>query len=316
MPSSWADAERENTRLIGIGLMCAAVTSFAFLDATGKYIVSVAALPVLQVAWFRFFSHAVFNVVAFGPRPVFRAFRSTRPWLQIFRGILLFSTTALNFAALRYLQLDMIATVFFLSPFLVAILAGPILGEWIGWRRMVAIMIGFSGVLLIVRPGFGGVHWAIIYSFGATTIYAAYAVITRYLARHDSTIVTQIHTPLAGTILLFPLAAYFWTWPSDVLTWVLLFMTGTIGGFGHYLLILAHKNTPAPILAPFTYIGLFFQTTLGYLVFSDVPSIWTLAGGAVIISSGLYLLYRERTVGPRSKSKMAENETSLRPPTI
>ncbi len=316
MPSSWAESETDNTRLIGIGLMCCAITSFAFLDATAKYIVSVAALPVLQVAWFRFFSHAVFNVVAFGPRPVLRAFKSTRPWLQILRGILLFSTTALNFAALRYLQLDMIATVFFLSPFIVAILAGPILGEWIGWRRLLAVMAGFSGVLLVVRPGFGGVHWAIIYSFASTIVYASYIVITRYLSRHDSTIVTQIHTPLAGTILLFPAAAYFWTWPADTLTWVLLFMTGTIGGFGHYLLILAHKNTPAPVLAPFTYIGLIFQTTLGYVVFSDVPSVWTLAGGAVIVSSGLYLLYRERTVGARKKSKLAANETSLRPPTI
>jgi drug/metabolite transporter (DMT)-like permease len=296
--------------------MCTAIISFAFLDATAKYVVSVAAVPVLQAAWFRFFSHAVFNVVVFGPRPVLRAFKSTRPWLQIFRGIVLFSTTALNFAALRYLQLDLIATVFFLSPFIVAILAGPILGEWIGWRRMIAITLGFSGVLLIVRPGFGGVHWAIIYSFGATIVYAGYAVLTRYLARHDPSIVTQVHTPLAGTILLFPAAAYFWTWPTDVLTWVLLFATGTVGGFGHYLLILAHRHTPAPILAPFTYVGLIFQIALGYAIFADVPSTWTLAGGAVIIMSGLYLLYRERTVGPRTKNKLAEHETSLRPPTI
>lgn len=316
MPQSWADSEADNTRLIGIGLMCSAIISFAFLDAAAKYLVSVLAVPVLQAAWFRFFGHAVLNVVAFGPRPVLRAFRSSRPWLQVLRGIILFSTTALNFAALRYLQLDLIATMFFLSPFIVAILAGPILGEWIGWRRMVAITLGFSGVVLIVRPGFGGVHWAIIYSFAATVIYAGYAVLTRYLARHDSSIVTQVHTPLAGTILLFPAAAYFWTWPADLLTWVLLFTTGAIGGFGHYLLILAHRHTPAPILAPFTYVGLIFQITLGYLIFADVPDIWTLAGGAVIISSGLYLLYRERRVGPRTKSPVAENETSLRPPTI
>jgi drug/metabolite transporter (DMT)-like permease len=276
--------------------MCIAIVSFSFLDATAKYIVTFAALPVLQVAWFRFFSHAVLNAIAFGPRSSLLAFKSNRPWLQLLRGFLLFSTTALNFAALRYLQLDLIATMFFLSPFIVAVLAGPFLGEWIGWRRFMAIMVGFSGVLLIVRPGFGGVHWAIIYSVGATAGYACYNVLTRYLARHDSSLVTQIHTPIAGTILLFPAAAYFWIWPTDMLTWVLLFATGAIGGSGHYLLILAHRNTPAPILAPFTYVGIVSQTALGYLVFSDVPSWWTLGGGAVIISSGLYLLYRERTV--------------------
>ncbi len=301
MPPAWAQADRDFSRLAGIGLMCCAIVSFSFLDAAAKYIVTFAALPVLQVAWFRFFSHAVLNIAVFGPRDCMRAFKSSRPGLQMLRGVLLFSTTALNFAALRYLQLDLIATMFFLSPFIVAILAGPILDEWIGWRRFIAILVGFSGVLLIVRPGFGGVHWAIVYSFGATSVYACYIVLTRYLARHDSSLITQIHTPLAGTVLLFPLAAYVWVWPPDLLIWILLFATGTIGGAGHYLLILAHRNTPAPVLSPFTYIGLVSQTALGYAVFSDVPDVWTLAGGSVIIGSGLYLLYRERTVGPRKR---------------
>ena len=316
MSSSWAESETDNTRLIGIGLICSAVTCFAFFDATAKYIVSVTALPVLQVVWFRFFSHAVYNFVIFGPGPAMRAFKSTRLGLQILRSAFLFATTAFGLEALKYLPLDLHATMFFLSPFIVSVLAGPILGEWIGWRRLAAIMVGFSGVLLIVRPGFGGVHWAIIFSFIATTAFASYSVVTRYLARHDPSIVTQIHTPLTGAILLFPVAVYFWTWPADTLTWVLLFATGMIGGLAHYLLILAHKNTPAPVLAPFTYVGLISQVALGYAVFSDIPSVWTLAGGSVIISSGLYLLYRERTVGARKKDALAKNETSLRPPTL
>lgn len=316
MLTNWAEAKTDNTQFVGIGLICCAVTCFAFFDATAKYIVGVAALPVLQVVWFRFFSHAIYNFVIFGPRPAMRAFKSTRLGLQILRSTLLFSTTAFGLMALRYLPLDLHATMFFLSPFIVSILAGPILGEWVGWRRLAAIMVGFSGVLLIVRPGFGGVHWAVIYSFAATAVYASYSVVTRYLARHDPSIVTQIHTPLAGAILLFPAAVYFWSWPVDTLSWVLLFATGMIGGFAHYLLILAHKNTPAPVLAPFTYVGLIPQTILGYAVYSDIPSVWTLAGGTVIVSSGLYLLYRERTVGARKKDVLAQNETSLRPPTL
>ena len=296
MALSWAEAEKDDARLIGIGLICCTILGFALLDATVKYMVSVIGLPVLQVVWFRFFSHAVFNVAILGPRRVMRSLKTAKSGLQILRSILLFMTTALNFTALRYLQLDMAATVFFLSPFIVALLAGPILGEWVGWRRMIAIMVGFSGVLLIVRPGFGGVHWAIFCSLGATTVYAAYSVMTRYLARYDTSLVTQVHTPLAGTILLFPAAYYFWVWPADALTWALLFVAGAIGGAAHYLLILAHKNAPAPVLAPFIYVGLIFQAAAGYAVFSDVPSIWTLAGGSVIIASGLYLLYRERAV--------------------
>lgn len=301
MPSSWAENGTDNTRLIGIGLMCCAIVSFSFLDAAAKFVVTSAALPVLQVAWFRFFSHMLLNITILGPRRIVQSLSgSARPGLQLLRGVLLFATTAFNFAALRYLPLDMIATIFFLTPFIVAVLAGPILDEWIGWRRMIAIMVGFSGVLLILRPGFGGVHWAIIYSFCATAVYSMYVIATRYLARHDSSMITQVYTPLSGTLLLFPITAYYWVWPADALIWTLLFITGIVGGFGHYLLILAHRNTPAPILSPFTYIGLLSQTAMGYLVFADVPSLWTLAGGAVIVSSGLYLLYRERAVSKQT----------------
>ncbi len=324
MPSSLVALDNPKTRLIAIGLMCCAITCFSVLDAAAKYLMTVAALPVFQVVWLRFLSHAVFTLAVFGPRNFIGSLRSARPALQMFRGALLFLTTICNFAALRYLQLDQIATLFFLSPFIVALLAGPYLGEWIGWRRLMAIMVGFSGVILIMRPGFGGIHWAVFYSFGATFCYACYTVLTRYLARHDPSLVTQVYSPLAGVVLLAPLALWSWDWPAetstllpvirwawewpaDIWIWLLLLSTGISGGFGHYLLILAHRRAPAPILAPFTYVGLISQSIIGYLVFSDIPSLWTLAGGAVIIGSGLYLLYRERT------AMRAENATVSAP---
>jgi drug/metabolite transporter (DMT)-like permease len=179
-------------------------------------------------------------------------------------------------------------------------LAGPFLGEWIGWRRLIAILVGFSGVILIVRPGFGGVHWAVIYSFCATFCYACYNVLTRYLARFDPTLVTQVYTPLAGVVLLMPVALWLWKWPAEPWFWLIMISTGFSGGFGHYLLISAHRQAPAPILAPFTYIGLIFQSIVGYLAFSDIPSPWTIAGGSVIVGSGLYLMYREHRTGKAS----------------
>ena len=292
--ASPAETLADNKRLIAIAMMCCAISCFSVLDAAAKYLVMTSGLPILQLIWFRFVSHAAFTVVAFGPRNVAASLRSSRPWLQLLRGVLLFSTTGLNFAALRYLQLDQVATIFFLAPFVVAILAGPFLGEWIGWRRFVAICVGFSGVIFVLRPGFGGVHWAVVYSFAATFGYACYSVLTRYLAGHDASLVTQVHSPLAGVVMLAPLGLWVWEWPADLWTWMIMLSTGISGGFGHYLLILAHRRAPAPILAPFTYIGLITQSTIGFLIFSDVPSPWTLAGGAVIVGSGLYLLYRER----------------------
>lgn len=289
----------DNTRLIAIALMCSAVACFSLLDSSAKYLSTVLSFPILQLIWFRFVSHAAFTFVAFGPRNVVGSLRSARPAMQILRGVMLFATTGFNFAALRYLQLDQVATIFFLAPFIVAVLAGPFLGEWIGWRRLIAVMVGFSGVILVTRPGFGGIHWAVVYSFAAVIGYAAYAILTRYLASHDSSLVTQVYTPLAGVVMLAPLGLWVWEWPSDLLTWLLMFSTGVSGGFGHYLLILAHRRAPAPILAPFAYVGLITQSVMGFLVFSDVPSVWTLAGGAVIIGSGFYLLYRERVTAKR-----------------
>lgn len=295
----------DGARMQGIILICCAVAMFSILDSAAKYLVTVAAVPVFQAVWFRFFSHAAFTFVAFGPRSFAHSLKSTRPGLQILRSIFLFSTTGFNFAALQYLQLDQVATIFFLTPFLVAVLAGPILGEWIGMRRLIAIMIGFSGVILVMRPGFGGIHWAVSYSFCATLCYSAYTILTRYLAQHDSSLVTQTYSPLAGVVMLAPIAFWTWQWPPDLWVWVLMISTGISGGFGHYLLILAHRRAPAPILAPFTYLALITQTIVGYLFFSELPSVWTLAGGAVIVGSGLYLLYRERRMSKAEEGPAA-----------
>lgn len=294
MPLSAETRTANNTRLVAIAMMCGAVFTFSLLDSSSKYLITIASVPILQAMWVRFLSHVAFSAVVFGPRSFAHSLKSARPGLQLLRSVMLMTTTGLNFLALRYLQLDQIATIFFLTPFVVAVLAGPILGEWIGWRRLVAILIGFSGVILIMRPGFGGIHWAVSYSFCATICYAIYTILTRYLARHDSSMVTQIYSPLAGLVILTPLGLWAWEWPAQLSTWLIMLSTGVSGGFGHYLLILAHRRAPAPILAPFTYVGLMSQSIMGYLVFSQLPSQWTLAGGAVIISSGLYLLYRER----------------------
>jgi drug/metabolite transporter (DMT)-like permease len=288
----------EGSRLKAIGLMCAAIAIFACLDTTGKYVVTMSGLPLFQVVWLRFVGHGVMNLAVMGPVTFTRSLRSAMPGLQLLRGIFLFASTGFNFAALRYLQLDQSVTIFFLTPFFVAVLAGPLLGEWIGWRRLVAVLVGFSGVILVLRPGFGGVHWAVIYSFLATASYAFYNIATRYLARYDRTAVTQVWSPIAGIIALAPLAIPVWVWPANIGVWALIASLGVWGGCGHYLLILAHRRAPAPVLAPFSYIGLIFQTALGYLVFHDVPSAWTAAGGAVIVGSGLYLLHRERVTKP------------------
>ena len=281
-------------RLRAIGLMCLTIMLFAVLDATAKYLVEVEGIPVIQVVWVRFVSHLLLTFVIFAPFGVQSLIFSKRFGHQMLRSGLMFVVTVLNFAALKYLQLDQNVTIFFLVPFLVAALAGPLLGEWIGWRRLVAVMVAFFGVLIVVRPGLGGFHWAFLLAFGAAFCYALYNISTRFLSGFDSPKVTQFYSPAAGAVLGAPVALWFWHWPSDAWIWFLLISTGVTGGFAHWLLIRAHRLAPAPILAPFTYTSLFWMSIAGFLVFGHLPSIWTLAGGAVIVSSGLYLLLRER----------------------
>lgn len=284
-------------------LMCGAVTIFAALDASAKYLAQELDIPVLQVIWMRFLVHAALVLLLFAPRGLKTVATSKKPVHQVVRSILLAATTAFNFAAVKYLQLDQTVTIFFLAPLLVAALAGPILGEWVGWRRFMAILTGFLGVLLVTRPGFGGIHWAVIYSFGATVCYALYGIHTRYMTGHDSASVNLFYTAIAGTLLGAPFGLAVWVWPQDALTWALFGWAGITGLAGHWLLILAYKHAPAPVVTPFVYVGLISMIILGYAVFGDVPDIWTLAGGAVVIGSGLYLYYRERRLERRKSAK-------------
>lgn len=282
--------------MFAIMLMCCAVTVFAVVDATAKYLVNDLGVPIVQVVWLRFVIHGLIVLAVFAPFFLKNSVRSNKPGHQAVRSILVAATTALNFAAVKYLQLDQTVTIFFLTPLLVAALAGPILGEWVGWRRLLAIVTGFAGVLLVTRPGFGGIHWAVIYSFGAVICYAFYNIHTRYMAGHDSAEVNLLYTPLAGAVLACPFALAVWHWPQNWITWALFALIGVTGALGHWFLILSFKYAPAPVVAPFVYVGLISMSGLGYFIFDDVPTPWTLSGGAVVVASGLYLLYRERTV--------------------
>jgi drug/metabolite transporter (DMT)-like permease len=227
--------------------------------------------------------------------------------IQILRSGLMVVTTGFNFLALRYLQLDQTITIFFLTPLLVAGLAGPLLGEWVGWHRMLAIVAGFFGVLLVMHPGIGTVHWAMLIALVATLGYAVYNIATRYLAAFDPATVTQTYTPLAGVIVLAVPALAAWQWPTDGFQTLLLASLGFWGGLGHWFLILAHREAPAPVLAPFIYLGLIWMSALGLLVFGNVPTLWTLSGAAVVIVSGLYLLARERKAVGAAKAGPASD---------
>jgi drug/metabolite transporter (DMT)-like permease len=282
------------SRLTGIALMCGAVACFAFLDTTAKYL--NLHMSTLEVVWARYTGAFLLPFIVSNPWTRPGLVTTARPLLQVGRSVLLLVSTMCNFMALRYLQLDEAISIAFSTPFFVAALSGPILGEWVRWRRWTAISVGFLGVLVVTRPGPGSFQPAALLSLGGAMCYALYALSTRILARTDSNETTLFYSNIVGAAAMLPVVPFFWTTPTDALIIALMVATGALGSFGHYLLIAAHRLAPAAVLSPFIYTEIPLMIVLGFLVFADLPNRWTLTGAAIVVASGLYILHRERTV--------------------
>jgi drug/metabolite transporter (DMT)-like permease len=293
-PSATPKLQVANQPLKAIGLMCLAWVSFAGIDVSAKYLSTIYAIPVPQVVWARFMGQFAVIVLVMGLAALPRLLASSKPGYQLLRSLLLLGSTLANFLALQYLRIDQTTTISFLTPLTVALLAGPFLGEWVGWRRVVAILIGFCGVLVAVRPGFAEVHPAFLIALGSMGCYALFSLLTRYLSPHDPAEVTLFYSMLAGVFLIAPFAWTVWIAPPDQTALILLCTIGIWGAVGHYLFIIAHRYAPAAVIAPFVYIALISHSGAGYLVFGQVPDGWTLAGAGIVIVSGLYIIHRER----------------------
>jgi drug/metabolite transporter (DMT)-like permease len=292
IPSPTPPPDARRARLTGIALMCGAVGCFSFLDADAKYLGRH--MDVLEVVWARYTFAFIFALAWSNPIRRPGMLSSARPVLQIARSALLLGSTWLNFFAIKYLQLDQALTIIFATPFLVAALAGPVLGEWVGPRRWAAIGVGFLGVLVVTRPGFSAIHPAALLTACGTLCYALYSLATRILARTDSNETTLFYSNLVGVVVMTPIVGFVWTTPDSVLIALLMLVAGALASLGHFLLIAAHRLAPASLLSPFIYSQLAWTVALGFFVFGDVPNRWTMAGAGIVIASGLYLLHRER----------------------
>lgn len=286
---SLSDLSSRDT-LRGIVLMTATAALFAGLDTTAKYLGQY--IPAVEVAWLRFVTHTIFVVVLLRlwSRPYH--LKTRRPFLQLLRGTFMFGTTSLNFVALTHLELTEAVSIMFATPLLVTALAGPVLGEKVGIRRWIAVSIGFLGVVVITRPGFGTFNVGVLFSLGAMLTNAFYILLTRKIGTTESSEGMIFYSGAIGAIGLAPIALPVAVMPE---LWLvpLIFLTGALGGFGHYLLIRAHRIAPASTLAPFIYTQIVWMALSGYLVFKEVPGIWTVVGASIVVGSGLYILHRE-----------------------
>ncbi len=276
----------------GILVMILAMFVLASMDAISKYLVAIYDVP--QILWIRAVIFVAFAVAVARPRHLRRALKSARPVLQIGRSLILVAETATFILAFRYLPLADVHAVAALAPLIATALATPLLGEHVGARRWSAVVLGFVGVLIIIRPGLGVFHWTALLPLVAAFFWGIYQVLVRLVSEDDGAATTTLYTALVAALVWGGVGLYSGHWQApDAVGWGLLSLLGLMAALAHFLVIKALELAPASVLQPFGYTLMLWAVVMGYLVFDHFPDIMTLLGAAIVVASGLYVLYRE-----------------------
>lgn len=269
-------------------LTCLAMAGFASMDAMSKFLVRD--YPIVQTLWVRYVIFTGFAMALAWPRV---SMRSARPWLQAGRGVLALVENAVFVLAFSFLPLADTHAIAASSPLLVIALSVPILGEQAGAHRWLAVLAGFAGVLLIVRPGFQTLSWPLAIPLLGAFLWAAYQVLTRLTSRADRMETTLLWTAVSGLAVTTLLVPFVWRPPTPA-AWLLLAGVGTLGSLSHFALIKALDHAEAGAVQPYAYTLLVWASILGVLVFGDIPDTWTVTGATVVVLSGLYTWHRDR----------------------
>jgi len=263
------------------------------MDAIAKYLSY--SLPILQITWFRFFFSAVITGIFIYLFSRKSFVRSKNIKSQVLRGILLLTSSLLFFYAISVISLAKALTLAFICPLIVTALSPYFLKERVGRRRWTAIIIGFIGVLLVIRPGIVEFNWASLASLGTGLCYAIYLIVTRSLKDTDNGLLTLLLTSIIGTVVLSIYLPFVWVNPS--LNQLLLAVNmGFIAALAHGLIIISYNYSDASKLAPLGYFEIIPNIIIGYIWFSDFPDKYTILGLLVIILSGIYVFRRERLI--------------------
>jgi drug/metabolite transporter (DMT)-like permease len=291
----------ESRANLGILLVLISQLVLLVLDISAKWL-SVEGLPTSEIVFMRYTMHLALLVLLFLPVSGARLFQTNNLRLELFRGACLLVTTGLNFLAMRYLPLTVTSAIQFTSPLIVCAMSGPLLGETVGWRRWLAIAVGFIGILVIVRPGSEAFHPASFLSLGCAFFLALFSILTRKLAGVDTAQTQQFYAGATPVILLLPIAFTDWSWPSQPISWVAFFVMGAAGLGGHFLNSVAHRFATPATLAPFSYLSLIYLSIASWLIFDQPPDQLFIVGVAIIVASGLYIWLRERQLARRASA--------------
>ena len=278
--------------LRGILLMCAGVSVFPFMNVAVKLL--AVRYPAAQITWARFTGHLIVMLIIFLPQYRWGLFRTRRPAVQIGRSVLMLVSNLVFVMAIGAVPLATASAIGFTSPLLVTALSVPLLREQVGWRRWSAVVVGFAGALMVIRPASGFRDPAVLLLLFSSFAYALYQIATRLVGRYDNAATGIIFAALLGSLGMSLVMPFIFVMPRSLLDALLFCSLGLLGGFGHYLVIRAFQLGPAAVIAPLGYVELLGTVVLGYLVFDNFPDLWTWLGAGVIIASGIYIAFRER----------------------
>ena len=287
-------AARQDRAGLGIALILTAWLLFTVVDTTVKWLV-LAGLAAFQLAFLRYaVSFGLTLIVGAGSGRLFGRVTALQAALLCLRAGLLVSATVCNFYALRFLSLTVTSAIMFSSPILVCALSVPLLGERVGPKRWFAILLGFAGVLGVVRPFGEEFHWATLLILYSATALALFSIITRRLSGEIAPQVMQSYTGAMGTVVLFPFAIWTWQTPTGSEQWLLCLLFGACAWGGHELFARAHLFAGASTLMPFSYSYLANMSVASWLVFASLPDAPTVLGAGIIVLSGL-IIWRQET---------------------
>ncbi len=275
--------------LLGIGLTVLAGAMLASMDAVGKHLSQY--YPVLQVVWARYFFHAVLVLIPLCARYGTGFVHTRHPWLQGMRAATLIAVTGLLYLALIHVPLADATAIMFFAPVLVTVLSAIFLAERITAVRVGAVLAGFVGVLLIVRPGLD-TSWYMLLPLASACMLSVYLLLTRALSGRDSTRTTLFYTTAAGALGLTLLLPLIWQMPVLV-HWPLMLLMGALGALGHLCIISAFAFAPASVLSPFLYAQIVAAMIISVTVFADPLTAPMLAGTLLLVASGLTVWWRE-----------------------
>jgi drug/metabolite transporter (DMT)-like permease len=282
---------RPNT-LIGIALMIGAMIVLPFLDVVAKFL-GQQNVPIIEIVWARLFFAMVMTAPLVWKMDGPRSLIPRRPAVHLIRAVFLIAATTLFFWALKFQGIAETLAIFFVQPLVITMLSPLVLGEKVGLRRWLAVAVGFTGTLIIIRPGFQSLNPGVFMALGAGTSLALYMLLTRRIAGSASAMTTTFLTSLAGAALASIAVVFVWQAPTPQ-QWGLFLLLAFIATAGHYLIVRAYDYAEASLLAPLGYTEMIMAVVVGWYFFGDFPDTWTFVGVGILIACAIYISYRER----------------------